>query len=69
MLRPLMGSLMILRKGDTKDAEEPLACPHASLSTGTLWLSRENYRNDVETYFLETRRHLKATVVSDMIGR
>jgi hypothetical protein len=31
--------------------------------------ARENYRNDVETYFLETRRHLKATVVSDMVGR
>jgi hypothetical protein len=38
MLKTVNGVLDDLEEVDTKTPKSSLACPHASLSTGTLWL-------------------------------
>jgi hypothetical protein len=71
MLRTVNGALDDLEEGGYEDAKElPL---HVPVPLFEYWdvvaAARENYRNDVETYFHGNTTTLKATVVSDMVGR
>jgi hypothetical protein len=65
------GAVDDLEEGGYEDAKElPLHVPTALFDYWDVVASaRENYRNDVETYFSGNTTTLEATEVSDMIGR
>jgi hypothetical protein len=71
MLITVNGALDDLEEDGYEDAEElPL---HVPVPLFEYWdvvaAARENYRNNVETYFFGNTTTLEATTVSDMIGR
>jgi hypothetical protein len=71
MLKIVNGALDDLEEGGYEDSKElPLHVPEPLFEYwDVVAAARENYRNDVETYFYGNTTSVKATVVSDMVGR
>jgi hypothetical protein len=71
MIKTVNEALDILEEGGYEDSKElPLHVPKPLFEYwDVVAAARENYRNDVETYFHGNTTSLKATEVSDMVGR
>jgi hypothetical protein len=71
MIKTVNEALDDLEAANYEEPEElPLHVPKPLFKYwDTVAAARENYRNDVETYFYGNTTTLKASVVSDMVGR